>query len=437
MPSVRLPAAEVVPALPASLSDPDAPLTDALPRRNVTHPRSHVGVWIGAAGLGVAAVGSILGTMSGAPTVAVAPMPLETTPAVAGTEVQQINDGLQKAYRILEPLGLDQETALSSMSGISLSVELPSGITQALDDDVTIHLEPGARVHASIDGNGVSVWSNPGLERWVDFGFDTKLEAVHYDFHDASFRVRASGLGPDTWHESAVTKAVTERFGSRLPAAMREKGYNPKQDAQLIEHLQAIVDLVRPPSTAAAKGDGIHPASPVLSFSFTSPVDRQTKLSDDATVSVKAGTRVDVTVRLEGPMNDPKLASVDLRFGGHPVVVSEKGDRNALARMDVRGIRIRPGPEVELDYELGPEGLIDGLRALLVLTASAADPSIAARVSTGHFTRTELTGPRKGIQDKVDRIVEPRLAELIRKYDKAIESVSLMKIFGVSPAPAE
>ncbi len=348
--------------------------------------------------------------------------------AAPGTEIPKLFDGLTQVLELLEPLGLSKEEARSSLVSISASVALPEGHLRRLDDKVSIEAEPGARLYAHVDGSGISFTLNPGLDRIVDWGIDSKINRVAYHFDTGTFTAHAEGLGPDGWHADGVQAALTNRFGPKLPSAMRAPGYAPSEDPKLAENFQQIFEILRPNGAGSVGHTEL--AAPGLSISLVIPKAIETSLAEgDYVARVAPGTRMDISITSSGPVHDLSLSSVSIRFSS-PVEISKGTERAIMKRLDLSGLTIRSGGEITADYELGAEGAIDGVRALAALIAVTAEPRLANGMN---LQPTRLTGVRAEISKTIDEQVEPALRSFIRTLDFDVGGSSLAKVFGLSP----
>lgn len=346
-----------------------------------------------------------------------------------GDELARLNEGLTKVAALLAPLGLSPEDAKGALVSVSASVELPAGFVRSLDDDVKISAAPGARLYARVDEGGITLSMRPGLDRLVDWGIDSRIERITYHFADGSFSASAEGLGPDSWHVEGVEKAVAERFGPMIPEAMRQPGYSPKTDPNLEANFQQIFDLLRPSDSGAMGGSKL--ASPKLGMTFVVPKDVQISLADGQyNAQIKAGTRFDVNLSLDGSPSQPALSSLGVRISPSPIEISKGQERALMKRLDLSALTIHPGGEITADYELGAEGVVDGLRLLVALTATAAEPRLAGGID---MRSTRLEGARRDISAMIDEEVEPALRALIRSLDTDAAGIQLSEIFGLPP----
>jgi hypothetical protein len=353
--------------------------------------------------------------------------------APRGDEVARLSEGLTKVTALLAPLGLSQADAKASLLSVSASVELPAGHRRVLDSDVSIEAQPGARLYARVDEHGITLSMRPGLERIVDWGFDSKIEQITYRFADGTFRAHAEGFGPDSWHAEGVQEAIALRFGPMIPEAMRAPGYSPRNDPNLEANFQSIFDILRPSGSGNASATSF--AAPTLSLAFEVPKTLDIALSDgEYSVHVDKGTRVDVSLSLGGDVNEPKLSSLDVRISPDPIEISKGAERASMRRLDLRGLTIKPGGEITADYHIGAEVVVDGLKLLLVLTATAADP----RALNGlNIEPTRLESARREISSTIDEKIEPALRSLIRSLDLQAGGLSLGEIFSIPAEPTE
>lgn len=358
--------------------------------------------------------------------------PVEAPVARSGTEVLRLQDALGKLSAALAPLGISEEQLHAALVGVSASVELTDGHLRRLDESVHIEAKPGARLYASVNEYGVQLSLRPGLNRVVDWGLDSQIDGVSYRFSDGRFSADASGLGPDRMHAEGVAEAIAARFGPLLPAAMREPGYSPRNDPELAANFQQIFDMLRPGGSKASTPTAF--SSPRLSLVLRVPSALELPLAEGKYLAeVPKGTRIDIDLSLAGPVQDPKLEVLNLRFS-EPVSISAGTERALMKRIDLRGVTVTPGAQISADYALGAEGVVDGLRALIVLTATIAEPRLAGGAT--HLEPTRLEGARKQVSELIDRELEPALESVIRALAPGVQGVSLERVFGVSPTSA-
>lgn len=441
-----LSAPKLEPAAVQDTSELDlSPSTSSPLPKSPTSPPGFLTRLVGTAGrkalltgaVAAAILGASLGPLSSpnqSPQVGAPITQVETQVAPAGLEVFKLTQGLGKVSELLAPLGLSHEELRGSLISVSASIELPAGHFRQLDDEVSIEAPAGSRLYASVSDHGVSLSLSPGLSRVVDWGIDSRIERVSYRFGDGSFHAEASGIGPDRLHSDAVSKAVEGRLGPLLPPAMREPGYSPRDDANLDANFQTVFDILRPKKGAQA-GEGTELASPRMALVLQVPQALEVPLSEGAYVArIAKGTRIDVSFMLEGSVADPKLSSLQVRFSD-PVEISAGAERALLKRLDLNAVTIAPGGQITADYSLGAEGVVDGLRALVAVTATIAEPRLAA--STANMRPTRLEGARKDVSELIDVHVEPALRSLIQSLDLGIGGLSLQKVFGVESPPAQ
>lgn len=384
-----------------------------------------------AKGTGIAVAAAMLGTMLGAPEASNrqadgAPMTEVVYQQPTGTEVSSLANAVTKVTEMLAPLGVSEREAVDALEYATFSVELEGGTLL----EGNLQIEPGTRLAINIHRNGVSIDATPAMTWNADWVPDPEVRRLSYSFDSGTFTADAEGFGPDGWYESAVESAASGHLKRFMPPAMQEPGYDPWTDPDLERHVQGIVDLLKSSGVSNAAGDSAVSA-PRLSLSFTVPRTLRVDLPNcDYSAWLDAGTRLYVSLSLEGSVSDPRLESLDVRFSGHPMEVSEGTERDAvLHRMDVDAARLLPGGEVELDYELGSEQAVDGVRALFTLIAIAAEPRLAHGAQ--NMERSRHDGLRDGVQARIDDDVEPAIVELVRANDGAIPGVSLVDVLGI------
>lgn len=439
-PTPSIPASAESAPSPASPADVDLPT----PRPRPAPRTGFLGALLGSGGRKALLTGAVAAVMLGAslghlsspessPRVGAPVVAAHTQVARQGDELIRFQDALQGLSELLAPLGISRDELRASLVSVSASVELTDGHLRQLGPEVRIEASPGARLHATVSEHGISLSMNPGLRRVVDWGIDSEIDRVSYRFADGSFQAAASGLGPDDMHSSGVAEAVAARFGPMLPSAMRAPGYSPREDPELAANFQQIFDLLRPSGAKTSTPTAF--SAPRLSMVLRVPSDLELPLADGRYLAqVAKGTRIDVSFSFTGSVRDPRLEVMNLRFS-EPIEISAGTERALMKRIDLRGVSLQPGVQLTADYALGAEGVVDGLRALVVLTATLAEPRLAGGAT--HLSPTRLEGARKQISELIDRELEPALTSVIQTLAPEVSGLSLERVFGIEPRPTD
>lgn len=414
----------------AKLTTPDAPVEHAVPKRSRFTLRSAGASWLGRVGVGVGVAAVVLGGLVGQPG-AMTERPGPTVEQVAtqaprGDQIHKMSDALRSVGALVAP-NLTREMVAENLRNVTVSVQLDEGLVPG-PDGTGLEAPPGTRLEITLGNHGFTIRAQPAVVWHADWLPDPTVRSVSYSFRTASFTADAEGPGPDSWYESSVASAVDERLRPQLPSVMQAPGYAPFADTQLEDRLQAVVDLFV--GSASETSRSAPSSAPGVAFSFRVPEDARVPLGDGESYAwIDEGTIVDFSTRLDGSFSDLSLRSMQVRFS-QPVEIMKGEERDAiLSRMELSGLTLRPNAEVSLDYRLGPEEAVDGVRALALLIAVAVEPR--ARYSNVELRRTEMEGLRSQVQERVDGQLEPRLVDLIRDNDAAIPGISLIELFGV------
>ncbi len=432
---------------PATAVDDASPTTSASEALNLpeapspsTPRRSRFALGAGGAGLvGRIARKSVMAVMVGSlltmPGSAPPPGPPVEQVVVAqapeGDEVAKFSEALGEIAQAFAP-GLTREQALNQLRYATVSIALDQGLTPG-PDGTGLDAPPGTRLEVTLTRGGFTIRATPGVQWRADWAPDPSVSSIRYDFRSGSFSSDAEGIGPDSWYEGSINRLVDQHLRPRMPAAMQEPGYDPFSDPNLEDRLQQVVDLFTNTASEASRSGSA--SAPRFSFGFTIPDDVTIPFAEGASeANIQAGTRVDVGARLEGSFSELRLGNLTVDFS-EPVGITGAGEADAiLARMDLSRFRLEPGGQVSLEYRLGPEDAVDGVRAIGLLFAVLAEPRVAMR-SDITFSSTQMEGLREDVQQRIDGELEPRLIQVIRDQDEAIPGLSLMRLFGTDPAP--
>jgi hypothetical protein len=419
-----------VPAIPIPKPDADVATPILAPIESPTVPRPkqksafrmHSGgpSLFGRIAVGtVAVVGVMLGSILGDPSAMTGRRTTETRIEQSATqgEASFVTDVVRRATEVLGPLGLDRDQVLRAMSDASVTVQMD-----------------GTRFRAWIHRGGVTLTAQPSLRWDVDWVPHAHISELAYDFTRGSFRAEATGVGPDAAYNWFIGKQANERLRARLPAPMQQPGYDLWADPNIERHLQSLFDLVRtsrPDHTRATRPIVEGMSDPEVSLSFVLPETRTIPLPNgEFTARLEKGTRIEVAAQFDGAVNDPTLHSIRIHFDRELEIAKGDGvERSLFRKIDVRSATIRPGGQIELDYELGAEQVIDGVKGVFLLFVLMSEP----RAHLPAIERTRMESARRDVQHKIDSELEPKLIDVIRENDRAIPGLSLSRIFGVTP----
>lgn len=389
----------------------------------------------GRIGVGVAVTGVILGGLIGSPearTSRGAEAPFTVT-APAGREVSEGARMFSDALRAIAPVRVERAEVLDAIGHVSFSVTVEDGCR--CDAGASkVEIAPGTRVTAELTRRGLEIGAEPAM-RWVlDWAPDVEISHLTYEFTTGRFVASASGFGPDFLYTNAVIDRANTHLMALVPAEMQRPGYDPFGDPHLEANLQRIVDATKrafePGLSTPSTSDLALLAAPAITFDVVVPEERSVRLPGTKhTAFIAADTRAWVSVSGAGAITDPRLARLELRFS-KPVEISSGTERsNGVARMDLNGIALYPGGEVTLDYDLGLEQAIDGVRALIALAAILSEPRAVG--SVGRLDPVRMESLRAEVQTKVDGDLEPALIQFVRDHDGAIRGVSLERLLGI------
>lgn len=418
-----------------TLKAPDAPSPKKAPKRSRFFFRADGASRFGRAvrlGVTAAMMGALIGVPGSSPTNNPGPRIEQVAEAPPqGNEVETFSAALAEIGETFAP-GLTREQVLSRLRYASFSITLDDGLVPG-PDGTGLEAPPGTRLQVRIDRGGFSIVATPSVQWRADWAPDPTVRSIRFDFHTGTFSADAEGLGLDSWYENSISSLADEHMRPRMPAAMQEPGYDPFSDPELETRLQQVVDLFSGTASEASRSGSA--SSPRFGFGFTVPDDVTLPLAETGSeANIAAGTRVDFDARLAGGFSELRLDRINVDFS-EPVGITKAGESDAvLARMDLSQFSLQPGGQVSLQYRLGPEDAVDGVRALGLLIAVLAEPQVAMR-SDIHFSPSQMEGLREDVQERIDGELEPRLIEMIRDNDEAIPGMSLMRFFGLEPTP--
>ena len=328
-----------------------------------------------------------------------------------------------------------------SIDHVGVGATMTKGKELGRYGDVSLAMRAGTRLNATASRRGVSISAEPGLDVIIPWLPDAVVRRLRYDFATGAFSASAEGLGPDGLYSKAVAWIADSYFKAKLPAKMRAAGYNPNTDPDVLGTFKSLgsvfgIDPAQAVPGAGGGGGGGEddPASdlvdPSASLGFhlakaiTIPI-----AGGEAEVVIPAAARFDLAASLKGRANKPSVGSLTLRSLGKPIELRKiTGFAASLQGIDINAITVLPGGRVQLDYELVLEQMANGAVALVGLFALlAGDPRLASQP----MPRTRFEELRKTVDAKIAAEVQPRLADLLREYDKALPGISLVEAFGL------
>ncbi len=371
--------------------------------------------------LAVASVG--FAAPAGAQTTDGAPLSGAELIAPVGDEVGLLGVGLGQALGAIQ---LDAETLRSGLSRADVTFRLDEPLTLG-----PLQVEAGTRVRLQTSDYGVQLSLSPGAKLQLGWLEPPDISRFQFDFQTARVGLRVDGHSSSDPYVGVLDVAATDLFKPYLPEAMQTPGYVPSEDPELQSNLQLLIDRVfgRSSAPTGATETALQTSEYELESSFTIHENHQIPIEDnERSLWIKAGTRVGITVDTQGPLNDPQLEELQIRFS-QPVGVSSESDA-VFDRMDLNRITIRSGGQIALSYKLGPEQVIDDTRTLLALLVLLAEPSAADRIA---IAPSRMDGLREDVQAIVDEELEPMLSALIAKLEPQFPALSLHRFFGLEP----
>ncbi len=396
---------------------------------------------VGRTGIGIAVAGAILGTCLGTPEGRTPQnsVPLDSVriEAPVGDHVLRGTRALDGVIQLIAPDGIDRRQALDAVGHISFSVQVTRGQLLTSDGGSSgLEIPAGTRISAYLSRHGLTFSASPHLTWRSAWAPDANIQRLTYDFSSARFTADASGFGPDFLYRNAVEENANSELTLRLPPAMRQPGYNPFADPELETNVQRMIDLLTstsdPDTGAARERDFAQVSAPSVSFDFTLPEERRIQLPGaEQSAWIEAGTRIDISMSTNGPIDAPQLSSLRVSFS-EPVIVGKGEEKpDGFGHMDLHAFNLAANGQITLEYELGPEQAIDGVRGLFLLLAIASDARVAAQANTGSFERTRMERLRGQIQEQIDSGIEPQFADLVRRNDDLLPGLSLREFFGI------
>ncbi len=402
---------------------------------------------IGRSLIGLAAGAAILGGVLGLPGASPregAPLGQADVVAPRGTEVGALEARLDTALARVLP-GTDARAVLEQVGHVSFSLRLDRGIIGP--DGNGPHAAPGTRLHATLDRSGVTFSSSPGVSWNLPWLPDPTVRSIRYDFRESAFLVRAEGWGPDELYSAEIADQLALHLKPLLPEAIRTPGYDPWRDPALSSNLQAMIDMLLRPSAGsgaasldvAAALDPLALSAPAFELSYVVPETQTVRLADpQASATLAAGTRIVVGAETDGRIDQPRISRVRVDFASSPLRLVQGDDPGSvLRRLDLHAVTVRPGAELDVDYQLGAEQAADGIHALITLLAVAAEPRLVHSASGAPMSGTRFETFRGEVQGQIDAKLEPALRRLLAEHDAAIPGFSLLQLFGLpGPTPA-
>ena len=401
--------------------------------------------------------------------------PLELTKPNSSEDVASLNHtqrtlrevGYNEGKNMLSP---NQDLAMPDMSQLSdeekeklqksfrwaqVGATVKNGRELLNEDGMKVKMLDGTKISASVSNRGVRFVFRPGVSVEKDWSPDFSFEEVYYSFDDAKFKVEgdASSWGWQKFDmfdiikgigEGKAVDALEKELRPKLPKKMKKPGYNISNDKDLIGTIQELqkafgIEMEGDVQSAADKNkqnpskDGTNKEFDNLKdfhgeISINAPWGFKAPLgTDDLMVNLDEGTSLMLQLSTSGDVKSLKIDSLTLRAGKPGVVIKpSKGWAKDISEMDIFSISVGQGGEFNFDYELVPESMIDGIKALGILLALHSGHPVNTNIS-----RTRLTAIRKEIDQRLKKEVEPKFKEYILKMDPIIPGPSLKQVFGL------
>ena len=165
----------------------------------------------------------------------------------------------------------------------------------------------------------------------------------------------------------------------------------------------------------------------------------RTELDGGMELIIPSNTTFRMSAELDGDPQAPRLDELVVTASGQGVTVRRtEGFAPELTTVHVQRLTLRPGGEIEADYELFLEQAIDGgisaFRLFAAVVAMGSGDPGAAGLLSGPPPDTCLSGVRAEVDEIIRTEVQPQLIDRIRDNDDAIEGWSLCDVLDIPPA---
>lgn len=289
-----------------------------------------------------------------------------------------------------------------------------------------------------MSGSTVTVRAQPGLQINPRFFPNIEVDQVQYNVETGKFDVEASGWGPDFIYERVATWIANDYFTDLIPAGLKTGGATTATDAQALERAMSTLSSFG----GAGDSDGVAAlplVSPAGSATLYFREEVTQPLDDGMVLIIPARSTVYASASFNGTPDAPRLEDLTLSTQRGVVIRKAEGFAAGLQGIELRRVRVRPGLEIEAEYDLLLEQAAEGGIALLRLFAAAAGAasgdSSAIEGLTAPMPDVRFESTRAIVDAKIEDELRPQLIELVRANDGAIEGVSLMDLLGVAPLP--
>jgi len=232
-------------------------------------------------------------------------------------------------------------------------------------------LSQDTRFGVSLDPFGITVSSQPGILINVNLAPDVRIHQLRYTFANGAFHVEAAGdrmnlfglVGSIT--ASKIEFRLHELFGPMLPAAMREPGYAPSQDEDLVDHLDDLISILTNASQKTREEGRLHSVSPKfakdlhLYLHIVTP-ERVSAPLLDAGIELfcPLGTSVFLSVQTDGPLSNSRVRSLKISSSPPGIVIrAEYPGVDQSLNLDLHEVHIQDGRRFSFDYELTSKDL--------------------------------------------------------------------------------
>jgi len=304
-------------------------------------------------------------------------------------------------------------------------------------------LSEGTRFGVGLDPFGITVTSQPGILINVSLAPDVRIHQLRYTFANGAFHVEAAGdrmnlfglVGSIT--ASKIEFRLHELFSPMLPAAMREPGYAPSRDPDLLDHLNSLIEILESTSRETREEGRLHSVPPEfaqdlhLYLHVVTPERVRTPLVDAGMeLFCPLGTSVFLSVQTEGPLNSGLVRSLKISSSPPGVVIRSEHPQTGLGlNLDLHEVHIETGRKFSFDYALGSDDLKElppPVRKYLGLE------NVNFRLAG---QKTLIKSVRKALDKALQRDAPEYLERMLTDLSPLLPGVHLPSLFGFDDPP--